>query len=419
MARAATKPDSTAEALPGAFGSEAERAIREAQAALSDLITEAGLEGVRAVDLARTLKLDKTLAWKLARFTDQSDPCSAFKHLPGQGGVEIVVKAAGNLGVTPDRLDAVRKADRDLRGFVRKHAGDRRTFEAMLAGARPDPQTEAEERKAFFKAGSAIWGVRAKAQILTLALAPSARDPGKLDCVQVSGFVDLERLRPDLPWVIRRLRVHEDDGSSSGPFEREPLDPEGASKLDGADRPLSLMTSYCSKPLPEIRQRVGQTGWLYDELAPGDVGRKGAVTVIAGERYHAALPRYRSEDNTEGRYILTVRTPVEYVQFDLLLHPDLVNFRWPTVTVTGNLEERISSEKAAGRELFPIKPADAVTPGSLRSSAMPIDYTGLVSEAISRGKQGDLNGYRCYRAAIDHPPAPCEITLTCELAESS
>ena len=69
MARAATKPDSTAEALPGAFGSEAERAIREAQAALSDLITEAGLEGVRAVDLARTLKLDKTLAWKLARFT--------------------------------------------------------------------------------------------------------------------------------------------------------------------------------------------------------------------------------------------------------------------------------------------------------------------------------------------------------------
>ena len=101
--------------LPGAFGSEAERAIREAQAALSDLITEAGLEGVRAVDLARTLKLDKTLAWKLARFTDQSDPCSAFKHLPGQGGVEIVVKAAGNLGVTPDRLDAVRKADRGAR----------------------------------------------------------------------------------------------------------------------------------------------------------------------------------------------------------------------------------------------------------------------------------------------------------------
>ena len=225
MSRTLVQSDPDAEGIGVAFGSAAERAIREAQSALSGMIAEAGLEGGRAVDLARTLKLDKTLAWKLARFTDQSDPCSAFKHLPGQGGVEIVVKAAGNLGVASDHLDAVRKADRDLRGFVRKHAGDRRTFEAMLAGARPDAETEAEERKAFFKAGSAIWGVRAKAQILTLALSPSTRDPSKLDCVQVSGFVDLERLRPDLPWVLRRLRVHEDDGSASGTFEREPLDP--------------------------------------------------------------------------------------------------------------------------------------------------------------------------------------------------
>ena len=178
------------------------------------------------------------------------------------------------------------------------------------------------------------------------------------------------------------------------------------------------MTSYCSKPLPEIRQRVGQTGWLYDEIAPGDVGRKGAVTVIAGERYHAALPRHRSEDNTEGRYILTVRTPVEYVQLDLLLHPELANFRWPTVTVTGNLEERISSERSVGRELFPVRPAELVSPGALRSASLSIDYAGLVADAFARGGLTNLQGFRCYRAAIDHPPAPCEISFTCELAES-
>ncbi|RNC80687.1 MAG: hypothetical protein ED559_02450 [Phycisphaera sp.] len=398
-----------------AFGSAAEHAIREAQTALTGMIAEAGLEGGRAVDLARTLKLDKTLAWKLARFTDQSDPCSAFKHLPGQSGVEIVIKAAGNLGVPSDRLEAVRKADSQLRGFVRNHAGDRRTFEAMLAGARPDAETEAEERKAFFRAGSAIWGVRARAQLLMLALAPSNRDPAKLDCVQVSGFVDLERLRPDVPWVIRRLRVHEDDGSPSQGFEREPLDTTGTTAGSSVDRPLSLMTSYCSRPLPKIIQRVGQTGWLYDEIAPGDVGRKGAVTVIAGERYHAALPRNKSKDNTEGRYILTVRTPVEHVQFDLLLHPDLAHFRWPTVTVAGNLEERISSERADGRELFPIKPAESVTPGVTRSPFVAVDYSGLVSDAFSRAGLHSLHSYRCYRAAIDHPPAPCEITLTCDL----
>ena len=418
MGGSLTQPEQADGGGQADFGIAAEGAIRSAQSALAELIEEVGLGGSRAVDLARSLKLDKTLAWKLSRFTEQSDPTAAFKHLPGQSGVEIVVRAAGDLGVPEQRLEAVRKADSDLRGFVRKHAGDRRTFEAMLAGARPDPQTEAEERKAFYKAGSAIWGVRAKAQLLTLALRPSEKDPSRIDVVQVSGFVDLERLRPDVPWVIRRLRVHEDDGSSSCPFEREPLDPDGATQSQGVDRPLSLMPAFCTKPMPAIRQRIGTSGWLYDELAPGDVGRKGATTVIAGERYHGALPRYRSDDNTEGRYILTIRTPIERVQFDLLLHPDLTNFRWPTVLVTGNLEERISSERVPGRELFPERPAESVTPGASTAFGGNLDYSRLVADAFDRTGWGDASQYRCYRSMIEYPPAPCEITLTSELAES-
>lgn len=418
MARTRSATKQTTSEIEGGFGLAAEQTIRSAQAAFAALIADAGLGGSRAVDLARMLKLDKTLAWKLTRFTDVTDPCTAFKHLPGQGGVEIVVKAAGSLGVPTKRLEEVRQADSELRGFVRRHAGDRRTFEAMLAGARPDPRAEAEERKAFFKAGSAIWGVRAKAQILTLALRPSQDDDTRLDCVQVSGFVDLERLRPDVPWVIRRLRVHEDDGSQSEPFVREPLDPAGAPTIEGVDRPLSLMTEFCTQPLPEINQRLGASGWLYDELAPGDVGRKGATTVIAGERYHGALPRHRSDDNTEGRYILTIRTPVEHVQLDLLLHPDLKNFRWPTVLVSGNLEERISSERVPGRELFPESPAESTTAGAATASSVSIDYNKLVTDAFARAGWGSPSPYRCFRAAIDHPPAPCEITLTSELADS-
>ena len=400
------------------FGFAAERAIRSAQAAFSELIADAGLDGSRAVDLARTLSLDKTLAWKLARFADEGDPCAAFRHLPGPGGVEIVVRAAEGIGVDPSHLEEVRRADRDLRGFVRQHAGDRRTFEAMLAGARPDPKAEAEERKAYFKAGSAIWGVRAKAQLLTLALRPSRTSPDHLDCVQVSGFVDLERLRPDVPWVIRRLRVHGDDGTPVEPFVREPLDPDGAALGEPGDRPLSLMSNFCTHPFPQIRQRVGETGWLYDELAPGALGRRGATTVIAGEVYRSALPRYKSEGNAEGRYLLTIRTPVERVQFDLLLHPDLGHFRWPTALVIGNLEERISSERAPGRELFPVRPAEALPAGVVRSATEIPMYQPMVSEAFERAGWGDPSLFRGYRVALEYPPAPCEIQLRCELSDS-
>lgn len=397
------------------FPLDAERAIRSAQRAFAELIEGAGLEGARAVDLARSLSLDKTLAWKISRFTLGDDPCIAFKHLPGPGGVEIVVKAAQSHGVGQSRLEAARNAHAELSAFVRRHAGDRRSFEAMLAGARRDPRAEAEEHKAYYQAGAAIWGVRASAQFLTLAIRPSETDADALDCVSLSGFVDLERLRSDVPWVLRRLRVHNDDGSLSTSFRREPLDPTGASVPDGGARPLSLMPEYCSKPLPRIRQRLGASGWLYDELVPGPVGRRGAVTVISGERYLSALPRFRSDDNAEGRYILTVRTPVEHVQFDLLLHPDLTNFRWPTRSVIGNLEERISSERVEGRELMPDRPADSVDGRDGQSTGRVSVSAALLADGFARAGWESPDSYRHYRVALDHPPAPCEIVMTAEL----
>ncbi len=402
---------STADFVPAA-----ERAIRRSQRALRAVMDDAGLEDARAVDLARTLKLDKTLAWKVARFTIDADPQEAFRHLPGRGGMELVVTAAKKLGIASGRLEEARKADRDLRGLVRLHAGDRRTFEAMLAGVRPDAAAELEERKAYFKSGSAIWGVRAHAQVLTLALKPADDAPDKLDCISLSGFVRLERLRSDVPWVVRRLRTHADDGTAYEPFERVPLDAAGAASAGSGERPLALMADYCSQPLPTIRQRMADNGWLYDEIAPGDVGRPGAVTVVSGERYRHALPRHRSADNTEGRYVLTVRTPLERVQLDLLLHPSLTNFRWPSVTVTGNLEERASSERAPGRELFPVRPAEAVTPGSASFDANLLDLRQLLPDAFERGGFGDVSSYRGFRATVEYPPSPCEVMVTSELA---
>lgn len=400
------------------FGPQAEDAIRSVQSAFLEMFERAGLGGSRAADVARTLNLDKTLAWKLMRCADDQDPRSAFKHLPGPGGVEIAIRAAGKHGVAEETLETVRRATEELRVFVRRHAGDRRTFEAMLAGTQPDPETEAEERKAYYQAGSAIWGVRAQAQILTLALKPSDTIEGRVDVVQVSGFVGLERLRPDLPWVLRRLRVHEDDGSLAQSFKREPLDPSGAPHGADSKQPLALMPRFCTEPLPEIQQHVGASGWLYDELAPGSVGKRGAVTVISGERYHGALPLARSSENTEGRYVLTVRTPVEVVQFDLLLHPDLAHFRWPTVRVVGNLEEQLSARDRSGRELFPVRPADSVSPGVSRGPGVGAFYRDLMSDAFERAGWGDLAGYRAFRAEVEYPPAPCEVVMTSELSES-
>ncbi len=395
------------------FNSAAESVIRSAQASVVGVIESAGLGSARASEIARALDLDKTLAWKLLKFGTADDARAAFRHLPGMAGIEIVVRAAEAVGVAPDRVASLQTSDRALRRFVERHAGDRKTFEAMLAGERPDAKGEEEARRAYFQAGSAIWGVRARAQFLTLALRPSATDPDRLDCLQVSGFVGLERLRPDVPWVIRRLRVHEDDGSGAAPFVREPLDPSGVVGASSDERPLSLLPAFSTLPLPSIRQRVGSNGWLYDELETGDVGRAGALDVIAGELYRSVLPLEKREDNVEGRYILTVRTPLERVQLDLLLDPSLTHFRWPLVTVLGNLEERTSSERAPGREVCPAEPAAAL---SMSGGATPLPrYSELVGWAFERAGWGAPSSFRGYRASMSYPPAPCEVVMTAEL----
>jgi len=396
------------------FGPAAESSIRSAQVAFRALIDDAGVSGGRAVDIARTLDLDKTLAWKVSRFTDGIDPREAFKHLPGPGGVNIVVRAAQSLGLHIKRIEAVERADRELRSFVKDQAGDRRTFEAMLAGARPDLKAEAEERKAYFRAGSAIWGVRAHAQIGMFAIRPSDVTD-KLDCVLLTGFIGLERLRPDLPWVLRRLRTHTDDGEPYVPFKREPLDPEYTPQVTGDLHPHNLMSDFCTQPLPKINQRLGDNGWLYDELAPTQVGRAGAVTITTGEFLQGLFPRYRSDGNTEGRYMQTLRTPVQYAQFDLLLHPELENFRWPTVNLYGHLGERVSANLAPGRALVPEWPAESLTPGITNAPSHIAGYGDLVRSAFDKAEWGDPDAYRGYRALFEHPPAPCEMWTTSEL----
>tara|TARA_R110000782_G_scaffold124058_4_gene215553 strand:- start:3196 stop:4512 length:1317 start_codon:yes stop_codon:yes gene_type:complete len=394
------------------FAEEASARLREAQAALTDLLDDAGLGGARPTEIGRTLGVDKTLAWKIARFVEEPEAVGAARHMPGSAGVEIVLKAAAAHGVAVDRVDAVRGADGRLRAFVRRHAGDRRSFEAMLARGGRDDRIESEERRALYKSGSAVWGVRAKAQFLTLALRPSETDPATIDVLQLSGMVGFERLRADVPWIIRRLTNRTDSGSSSTQFAREPLDPDGV----GVDGGLPLIPRLCSRPLPEIRQFRAADGTVYDEIAPGAVGRNGAVSFVAGEVYRGAIPLAWSADNTEGRYTLAVRTPVEAVVFDLLLDARLTHFGEPSVRVYGLLEDRPTSGASGGGEpgaaMYEPEPAHALgTPPVLQSTRIS-GHAGVVGEAMAMGGW-DPGAFRGYRAELEFPPAPCRVMMVC------
>lgn len=372
---------------------------------MTDLLDEAGLVGAKPTAIGRALGVDKTLAWKIARFVEDAEAVGAARHMPGSAGVEIVLKAAAAHGVTEPRVRAMRDADRSLRTFMRRHAGDRRSFEAMLAKGGRDDRIESEERKAMYRSGSAIWGVRARAQTLLLALKPSERDPDSIDVLQLGGMFGFERLRDDVPWIIRRLTNKTDAGSQETSFVREPLDPAGA--IGGG---LPLVPRFCSGEMPEIRQFRSEDGTVYDELAPSAVGKNGAVSFVTGELYRSAIPMRWSETNTEGRYKLSVRTPVEAVLFDLLLHQDLAHFGEPEMRVLGLLEDRPSvgtgDAGRGGSLLYEPEFAHRLGKPPVMQTTRIGGYAGMVADAFAAGGWGPLGDYRGYRAELEYPPAP-------------
>ncbi|MCG8404947.1 MAG: hypothetical protein MI923_07105 [Phycisphaerales bacterium] len=395
------------------FSAVAADILGEYQAAIRDLLFGVGLEGMRPIDIGRELGVDKTLAWRVSRFAGGDDPLVAARHMPGPGGVRNLLEAAANRGVSEERITSVREADAKFREFVQSRAGDLRTFEAILAGTAYDTKAEFEQRRSYFQFGAAIWGVRASAQFGMFALCPSDREDGFLDVVQISGFVELERLKPDTPWIVRRLTTTTDDGGKQYSFSREPLDPKGVTG-PGA---LPLLREFCSDPLPTIQQFLGPDGITYDEIEPGALGLNGAVTVITGEHFRAAIPSIRSEENRVGCYKIAIRTPVKLAHFDMLIHKDITNFGHMAMGINGLLEGRPNAATNPARlqqldhELTPAKHLGS--PPVLKNPRLTI-YESTATRALALAGY-NAKDFRGYRAEIEYPAAPTEIVLACEL----
>lgn len=398
-----------------AFSNDAVICVRKAQAAVSDLLSGAGLGGARPTEVGRILGVDKTLAWKMSRFSESTDLLKAVKHIPGTGGIEIMLKAAQDKGVAPDRINAVRDADRAFRDFVRQRAGDRRSFEAMLAAGGRDERIELEERKAYYQSGSAIWGVRARMQMLTLCLRPSSTIPDRIDVLQLSGFLDFERLRADVPWIIRRLWTSDTQATTDNDFKRTPLCPEAS-----AGNSLPLVPDFCTHPLPKINQFTGDNGVIYDEIAPGPVGKHGSLTCVTGELYTGAIPLHRSAENTFGRYELVLRTPVEWVMFDVYLHEDLRHFSDFRYSVFGLLEDRPGVGVGKSHKQPIMGPVDAMRLGEppITQSNRYGDYARLLDHAIERAGWGSIESFRGYRSELEYPATPWCLTMQCDIREA-
>lgn len=403
------------ESLP--FDQHAERVLTRFRSALARVIESLPGDTHRAQELARALGIDKTLSWRIANLVRVADPFEAAQHVPGTAGMRIFLRAAKKRDVPSELIDAARLAVREFDQLVEIHATDRTSLEMMLSSRarKGRERVDLEHRRAAFRANSYLWGIQARAQLKAHILHPSATDDALFDVVSVLGFVGLRRIRADVPWVVYRAKIADDDGVQRRVAAREPIDAGSDRAADSVGAPL--LRDFCTHPLPQLSRLVSPAGTVEFEIAGGEVGNTGAITCMLGEIARNAGPCFREEHNQFVELVASVMTPCESLVFDQLVHRDLVDMGNAELAIYGALGGS-TPPMTMDCHRFRLPVFEEVEPlgrglNVLHTADVP-RYVDLIRHVLQRVGWREED-FTAYRAKLAFPPLSTSVVVRGEL----
>lgn len=381
----------------GELESDCRAAVQDVRGALIELYASMGIEPGTPQRVARQFQLNKNLTWKISKIIASDDPLAAIAHLPGAGGVEILLNALTAAGAPIRLVEGVRGAMRTFDAAVERHAGGRADLDLMLdsMGLAGDSNLVAS-RELAFRGNSGVWGVQAKLRTVTGIVVPSRETATGLDVATVGGFVGFRMLRPSVSWRLFRFHGYKDDGSESD-FQEGELD-------DASLMGHRLLREFCSEGLPPIRQvQNGRYREYY--LDPEAVGNTGTFDCYFGSMARG-LPRYATPEDSRGEFSSMVTLPVETAVMDVLVHRDIKVDGVPEVLVYGMPDgdpDMVSNRVPS--LLLPLNERCvelAGRPPALSIAAAP-RYSELVHSVYEQ--LGHVpSDFRGYRLTVRHPP---------------
>ncbi len=396
---------------PPSFTAEFERTLHGLRASLTEVLAAIGADPGRPFRMAGALGLNKNLAWKVARIVNAPSGYEAVQHVPGPGGIKILLAALAKHGAGERELDELRGALDAFDRMVRVHSGDRATLELMLGSIAPDrvdPQRLESNRKLSFQGNSATWGVQARVRVGVQLIAPSADNPEEVDVGTVAGFLDFRRLRPTAWPLLMNIGYSEDDRGEPAhrPLAGDPNDPP-------------LLRDFCTSPLPEIRTVPRPDGKTY-ELCEGPVGHTAASNCIFGWLARNVGSAYREGDEYEvAELMVQLNTPVEILVHDFLVHRELP-FRGAPELHLYSLMHGPVPFPLWKQEHHRIPCAETLEELGEGPPLMPTPHVPRHRELVQTACAGagwDLADFRGYRLVMRYPPIPTMPVLSYPLAK--
>ncbi len=385
------------------FESEATTVLSELRAALSAVLNERTNGGAavridRASDVCRAFGVDRTLGWRVFRIVHAPNPLESGAFVPRRTPLEGFLAAAAQTGVPDEVLEPARSAFERFEDLVRRHAGDRKTFDSMIAqwsGAASD-RMDVTQRRASFRAHRHLVGLTAKADLGAYIFHPSAEEPDCIDLASIRGWIDLRRLRPFARFALAEYNLQTPDNTDAKRYGIS-LGPDGSPLLPefSTARPDDLTTTRTS------------TGRLIAELAGAGVGNGSAATYFLGQVRRGISDPANHPSEPWIRTRQRVRVPSELMVMDCLLPRSMYGRLHPRCTVwwdalQGGLGQTDPDWREYAAKLDVFEPRWLGTgPAVLHVGRSP-QYARCVARTCEL-LGWDIDAFDVYRCEIEYP----------------
>lgn len=395
------------------FDRAAPQVLNEVQRACLALLEALPGTVQKAADVHRALGIDPKLGWQIYRVARARTPLAAGTHVPTPIPGKRLAAAAESKGLPSDVITQLRRAFEQFELLVSLHAGDRSSLEAMLTGLNSESgdELDLDKRKAAFAALSHVWGVRVRTRVWCAAFRRGSA-PTFLDGISIRGMTDVRRLRQNVEFQLSTFRATDSSGTIV----------DGDAVEQGLEPGQNLLLSrFCSRPLPRIVYRKMSDGRLQALLAPGEIGKLGAISlytaeVFRGLDWHKSDPLQRKLGNS-----ILVTKPTEVLVLDMLVERGIFDGLEPSVSVFGDLDQpgEFRSEAYSSAHVLPITArVERLGVGSAAVATPDVpDYPQMLTYVCER-LGWDADSFEVFRCRIEYPVLYGLVAMSVPLPEN-
>lgn len=313
----------SAEAPTSAFEVAAKAALNRLRVAVAKLVGSSPVPVKRATDLQRLLGVDVPLGWQVFRLSKAPSPLAAIAFVPRRGPMVRTLKMALAKGFAEDAVTEVEAAYAELEHVIEYHAGDRETFDSMVAslGGESSKQIDLKDRRAAFRANARVWGFHAKVRYMC-SIWHASRRPGFQVLASVTGCTELRQMRrvPPITLAQGAQRILHESSDARGQLMQDPR------------IPFSLIAQFCTQPLPEL-VRIQDGDQFRDTLRLTGIGRSAPVDCFAYDVVQDC-PIETTDPGWGTKFQL--RMPAELMIVDLLVPRGWGDLSTLTMTLHGD-----------------------------------------------------------------------------------